>query len=60
MTFYELPVLNELGLINICDSNINIIPLNTTKCQEPIVIAAINAIVMWAEEQPHDKSVEKE
>lgn len=46
MTFYELSVLNELGLINVRDSNINIILLKTTKCQEQIVIAAINAIVM--------------
>lgn len=45
MTFYELSVLNELAVINIGNSNTNIILLNTTKCQEQTVIKATDAIV---------------
>lgn len=60
MTSYELSGLNELLVISIYKSNINIILLKTTKCQEQTVIKAIDAIVKWAGEQFHDKSVKKE
>lgn len=50
MIFYELSILNELGVINTCNSNINTILLKPTKCQEQKVIAAINVIVKWVEE----------
>lgn len=60
MTFYELLGLNELLAINIYKSNINILLLKTTKCQEQTVIKAIDAIVKRAGEQFHDKSAEEE
>lgn len=60
MTFYDFSVFNELGVINIYKTNINIILLKPTKCQEQTVIAAINAVMKCAGERFHDKSVRKE
>jgi hypothetical protein len=45
MNLHELSALNELGVTNIYNSNINIIWLKTMNCQEHTVIAVISAIV---------------
>lgn len=55
MALQEESVLNGLGIINICSSDINKVQLKTTNCQEHAVIAA-----MRAEERPNDKSTEQE
>jgi hypothetical protein len=59
MNLHELSALNELGVTNIYNSNINIIWLKTLNCQEHTVIAVISAIVEWAKGWLHDKSMQR-
>lgn len=43
MALQEESVLNGLGIINICNNDINKIQLKTAHCQEHAVIAAVRA-----------------